>query len=277
MKRRRAAFLAFGLASAMASAAPRLAVPPGGIAFGEVCVGSNVVGRAVLRNEGDAAVSVSRVKACCGATAELSATRIPPKGSAVLSVSLAVRDAGAFSKSVQVTCDDPERPLVSVPVSGIAVESGPAAAEGSSPPPPRPCEGAAGLSVAASLVVGAALSLWRGRRRSPRCSSCSSSPSRRRPCADSTSRAAASAARPPAAWSPPSSATRSCWPSPSGWRLAADRAAGEPLAFFLVLYAAAGFDILLTQIDTECLQQETESDEKAFCHFWHLWLVRRFV
>jgi uncharacterized membrane protein YphA (DoxX/SURF4 family) len=119
----------------------------------------------VLRNEGDAAVSVSRVKACCGATAELSATRIPPKGSAVLSVSLAVRDAGAFSKSVQVTCDDPERPLVSVPVSGIAVESGPAAAEGSRPPPPRPCEGAAGLSVAASLVVGAALSLWRGRRR----------------------------------------------------------------------------------------------------------------
>jgi hypothetical protein len=50
MKRRRAAFLAFGLASAMASAAPRLAVPPGGIAFGEVRVGSNVVGRAVLRN-----------------------------------------------------------------------------------------------------------------------------------------------------------------------------------------------------------------------------------
>ena len=60
MKRRRAVFLAFGLASAMASAAPRLAVPPGGIAFGEVRVGSNVVGRAVLRNEGDAAVSVSR-------------------------------------------------------------------------------------------------------------------------------------------------------------------------------------------------------------------------
>ena len=70
MKRRRAAFLAFGLASAMASAAPRLAAPPGGggIAFGEVRVGSNVVGRAVLRNEGDAAVSVSRVKACCGAS-----------------------------------------------------------------------------------------------------------------------------------------------------------------------------------------------------------------
>ena len=87
------------------------------------------------------------------------------------------------------------------------------------------------MESAASLVVGAALSLWRGRRRSPRCSSCSSSPSRRRPCADSTSRAAASAARPPAAWSPPSSATCSCWPSPSGWRLAADRAAGEPLAF----------------------------------------------
>jgi hypothetical protein len=63
-----------------AIAAPRLVVPPEGIAFGEVAVGSNAVGRIELRNEGNAAVSVSRVKACCGAKAELSAMKIPLNG-----------------------------------------------------------------------------------------------------------------------------------------------------------------------------------------------------
>ena len=68
-----------------AIAAPRLAVTSEGVAFGEVPVGSNVVGKVVLRNEGSATVSVSRVKACCGAKAdgakaELSAMKIPPNG-----------------------------------------------------------------------------------------------------------------------------------------------------------------------------------------------------
>ena len=63
-----------------AIAAPRLAVTSEGVAFGEVPVGSNVVGRIEPRNEGNAAVSVSRVKACCGAKAELSAMKIPPNG-----------------------------------------------------------------------------------------------------------------------------------------------------------------------------------------------------
>ena len=61
-------------------AAPRLAVTSEGVAFGEVPVGSNVVGKVVLRNEGSTTVSVSRVKACCGAKAELSAMKIPPNG-----------------------------------------------------------------------------------------------------------------------------------------------------------------------------------------------------
>ena len=66
--------------SSVAFAAPRLAVTSEGVAFGEVPVGSNAVGRIELRNEGNAAVSVSRVKACCGAKAELSAMKIPPNG-----------------------------------------------------------------------------------------------------------------------------------------------------------------------------------------------------
>ena len=64
----------------MALATPRLEVSPEGIAFGEVAVGSNVVGRVEIRNVGSATVSVSRVKACCGAKAELSSPKIPPNG-----------------------------------------------------------------------------------------------------------------------------------------------------------------------------------------------------
>ncbi len=66
--------------SSVAFAAPRLIVPSEGIAFGEVPVGSKAVGRIELRNAGSATVSVFRVKACCGAKAELSAMKIPTKG-----------------------------------------------------------------------------------------------------------------------------------------------------------------------------------------------------
>ena len=46
---------------------------------------------------------------------------------------------------------------------------------------------------------------------------------------------------------------------------------------YLQLNFAMRFDILFTRKGTECLQQETKSDEKAICHSWHLWLVRRFI
>ncbi len=106
-----------------AAAAPRLAVPPEGIAFGEITIGTNVSGTVELRNVGKVAVNVSRVKACCGATAELSPMAIPPKGTATLKVSLKVQEAGPFSKTIRISCDDPARPLVSVPVTGVAVDA----------------------------------------------------------------------------------------------------------------------------------------------------------
>jgi len=102
-------------------AAPRLVVPPEGIAFGEVPAGTNVSGKVELRNGGTVPVHVSRVKACCGATAELSPRAIPPGGVATLSVSLLTQDVGPFSKTIRISCDDPEQPLVSVPVTGTVV------------------------------------------------------------------------------------------------------------------------------------------------------------
>ena len=148
------------LISSVAFAAPRLAVPPEGVAIGEVAVGSNVVGRVEIRNVGSATVSVSRVKACCGAKAELSAMKIPPNGSAMLSVSLTPQEIGAFSKSIQIACDDPGRPILSVPVSGVVVA--PPAAEGHSPPLR---ENIVRTVLAAFICVGAAFLVWKGRRR----------------------------------------------------------------------------------------------------------------
>ena len=101
-----------------AQAAPRIAVPPEGIALGEIAVGTNVSGTVELRNVGKVAVNVSRVKACCGAAAELSPMAIPPNGVATLKVSLKVQDVGPFSKTIRISCDDPEQPIVSVPVTG---------------------------------------------------------------------------------------------------------------------------------------------------------------
>ena len=146
--------------SSVAFAAPRLIVPSEGIAFGEVAVGSNVVGKVVLRNEGSTTVSVSRVKACCGAKAELSSPKIPPNGSAMLSVSLTPQEIGAFSKSIQIACDDPERPILSVPVSGVVVA--PPAEEGRRSPP---CESIVRTVLVAFVCVGAAFLVWRWRGR----------------------------------------------------------------------------------------------------------------
>ena len=143
-----------------AIAAPRLIVPLEGITFGEVAVGSNVVGKVVLRNEGSATVAVSRVKACCGAKAELSAMKIPPNGSATLFVSLTPQEIGAFSRSIQIACDDPGRPILSVPVSGVVVA--PPAAEGHSPPLR---ENIVRTVLVAFVCVGAAFLVWKGRRR----------------------------------------------------------------------------------------------------------------
>lgn len=109
------------LLSLPALAAPRLVVPPEGIAFGEVPAGTNVSGKVELRNGGTVPVHVSRVKACCGATAELSPKAILPNGVATLSVSLLAQDVGPFSKTIRLSCDDPEQPLVSVPVTGTVV------------------------------------------------------------------------------------------------------------------------------------------------------------
>ena len=140
-------------------AAPRIAVPPEGVSFGEIAAGEEATKSVEIRNVSTTPVAVSQVKGCCGADVELVPMRIEPSSSATLAVRLKQVPPGEFSKRVQILCDDPERPVVTVDVSGIAVSSA-----GEVPSGVPPCERSAQVCVAAFLCAGALLLLAQGRR-----------------------------------------------------------------------------------------------------------------
>ena len=153
-----------------ALSAPRLAVPPEGVAFGEIAAGEAASKSIELHNVSSAPVAVSQVKGCCGAEASLSSMRIKPSSSATLSVSLKAMLPGEFSKHVQILCDDPESPVINIPVTGTAVESKTAAASRWTLPAVllagivdgfNPCSFAIMISLAGILAIG-------GRRRRAR-------------------------------------------------------------------------------------------------------------
>ncbi len=110
------------LVATSACAAPRLFVPAEGVAFGEISAGEGATKSVELRNVSDVPVIVTRVKPCCGAEAELSSMSIAPSSAAALTVSLRPTIPGEFSKHVRILCDDPECPVVVIPVTGTAVE-----------------------------------------------------------------------------------------------------------------------------------------------------------
>ena len=89
-------------AASTSFAASRLVVPPDGVAFGEIPAGEAAAKSVVLRNVSTLPVAVSQVKGCC--------------------VSLKAMLPGEFSKHVQILCDDPESPVINIPVTGMAVE-----------------------------------------------------------------------------------------------------------------------------------------------------------
>ena len=98
-------------------------MPAEGVAFGEIAAGEAAERTVELRNASGSPVAVSLVKGCCGAEAELSPMRIGPGGGAKLTVRLRPPLPGEFSKHVRIFCDDPESPVVVVPVTGAAVEA----------------------------------------------------------------------------------------------------------------------------------------------------------
>ena len=87
-------------------AAPRLIVPPEGVAFGEIPAGEAAEKAIELRNVSSSLILISQVKGCCGADAALSTMRLEPSSGATLKVSLKPTIPGEFSKHVRILCDD---------------------------------------------------------------------------------------------------------------------------------------------------------------------------
>ncbi len=69
MNYRTVIFCVIGLMFATALASPRLAIPPEGVAFGEIAAGETASKSIELRNASPSPVTVSHVKGCCGAEA----------------------------------------------------------------------------------------------------------------------------------------------------------------------------------------------------------------
>ena len=70
-------FLLLVLTFASGAFAAELVVPQDGIALGEVQPGAAVAAEVVVSNDAERAISVSRVKACCGGEAELVPMAVP--------------------------------------------------------------------------------------------------------------------------------------------------------------------------------------------------------
>ena len=147
-----------------ALSATRLTIPPEGVVFGEIAAGETASKSVELRNASPSPVAVSQVKGCCGAEASLSSMRIEPSSAATLLVSLKAMLPGEFSKHVQILCDDPESPVINIPVTGMAVESKTAAAASRWTLPTvvlagivdgfNPCSFAIMISLAGILAIG---------------------------------------------------------------------------------------------------------------------------
>ena len=93
------------LATFSAFAAPRLIVPPEGVAFGEIPAGEEAEKAIELRNVSSSHVLISQVKGCCGADATLFTMRLEPTSGATLKVSLKPTIPGEFSKHVRILCN----------------------------------------------------------------------------------------------------------------------------------------------------------------------------
>ena len=99
------------------------AYPPEGVSFGEIASGEATERSVELQNKSNRTILVSKVKGCCGSEATLSAMSIAPNASSTLTVSLKPQPPGEFSKNVRIYSDDPESPVLTIPVSGTAVEA----------------------------------------------------------------------------------------------------------------------------------------------------------
>ena len=105
--------------SSVVFAAPRIGIDVPAIEFGDVEANSKLVREVRIANSGDEQLSVSRVKACCGANASLAETTIASGTSSVLRVEFNPgAKPGPFRKTVTLYSNDPVSPVLIIPLVG---------------------------------------------------------------------------------------------------------------------------------------------------------------
>lgn len=109
------------LTSPAFAAEPKLVPAEARIDFGHVPQGDPASFEFILRNEGDADLTIDSVKPSCGCTAALASDKVvPPGGEAKISGE--VKTAGfqdRINKTITVTSNDPNQPRTTLTVTGV--------------------------------------------------------------------------------------------------------------------------------------------------------------
>ena len=107
-----------------ATAEPRLLFAQQQIDFGLIDPLTEQTRTIKIDNVGDTPLAIHRVRACCGAKAEISAANIASGESATLTVSLGkIAKSGLFRKKVTLYTNDPSAPVVEIPIVGEVAEA----------------------------------------------------------------------------------------------------------------------------------------------------------
>ncbi len=115
----------------LANEHPAIRVSPGSINFGSVA-GSRTR-RVTVRNSGKSQLEVNAIGLCVGTSSEFSVTpgsvSIAPKGKARIDVGYTPADASTDSGCFELASNDPDRPVVTVPLAGTGRTAEPDPAE----------------------------------------------------------------------------------------------------------------------------------------------------
>ena len=118
---RQASCLGFCILSS-AWAGPRIKCAEPEHKFGTVPSSQSVVHDFVIANAGDAILQIRSIRACCGATAKMTGTAIPPGSNSTLHVSLSLNGRnGEHHKAIYLGSNDPTQPYYQLRFVGTAV------------------------------------------------------------------------------------------------------------------------------------------------------------
>ena len=110
------------LAQPPAVSSPRIACDAPDLDFGSQSRTNVVRHSFIIKNDGQAPLTISRIHACCGASAHLAASNVPLQTNAVLELILPLSGrTGPMHKSLYIHSNDPVNPIFQLKIKGNVV------------------------------------------------------------------------------------------------------------------------------------------------------------